>query len=85
MVRLRVAELLKARGETAYALAKGAGLTLPRAYRLARPDGRFERIEADALDVLCRYFDVQPGDLLEYVPSGRIRARGKGSSRRQDE
>jgi DNA-binding Xre family transcriptional regulator len=70
MVRLRVAELLKARGETAYTLAKGAGLTLPRAYRLARRGGRFQRIEAEALDALCRYFGVQPGEVLEYVPSG---------------
>jgi DNA-binding Xre family transcriptional regulator len=73
MVRLRVAELLKLRGETAYALARGAGLTLPRAYRLARPDGRFERIEAEALDALCRYFGVQPGELLEYVAEGQPR------------
>ena len=70
MIRLRVAELLEARGETAYALAQGAKLTLPRAYRLARPDGRFQRIEAEALDALCRYFDVQPGELLEYVSGG---------------
>jgi DNA-binding Xre family transcriptional regulator len=68
MVRLRVAKLLEERGETAYALAQGSGLTLPRAYRLARPDGRFERIEAEALEALCRYFRVQPGELLEYVP-----------------
>lgn len=70
MIRLRVAELLETRGETAYALAMGAGLTLPRAYRLARSDGRFERIEAEALDALCRHFGVQPGDLLVYVPDG---------------
>lgn len=73
MVRLRVADLLESRGETAYSLAQGAGLTLPRAYRLARPDGRFQRIEAEALDALCRYFGVQPGDLLEYVSSEQER------------
>jgi putative transcriptional regulator len=70
MVRLRVAELLNERGETAYALAKGTGLTLTRAYRLARAPGQFQRIEAEALDALCRYFGVQPGELLEFVPSG---------------
>jgi DNA-binding Xre family transcriptional regulator len=70
MIRLRVAELLEERGETAYGLAKGAGLTLPRAYRLARADGRFERIEAESLEALCRHFGVQPGELLVYVPDG---------------
>ncbi len=68
MVRLRVAQLLRARGETAYALAKGAEITEPRAYRLAAEDGAFDRLEADALNRLCAYFDVQPGELLEYVP-----------------
>ena len=81
MVRLRVGELLKSRGETAYALAQATGLTLPRAYRLARPDGRFERIEAEALEVLCRYFGVQPGELLEYVPEGRPKATQKASGK----
>jgi DNA-binding Xre family transcriptional regulator len=71
MVRLKVAELLESRGETAYALAQGAGLTLPRAYRLARAGGRFQRIEAEALDALCRYFGVQPGELLEYASGGQ--------------
>lgn len=86
MVRLRVADLLEARGETAYGLAKGAGLTLPRAYRLARADGRFERIEAESLEALCRYFGVQPGDLLVYVPDAprggakRSTRQRKGSS-----
>jgi len=27
-----------------------------------------ERYEADALNILCSYFDCQIGDLLEYVP-----------------
>ncbi|WP_374496671.1 helix-turn-helix domain-containing protein [Vogesella indigofera] len=27
-----------------------------------------ERIELDVLDALCRYFNCQLGDLLEYAP-----------------
>jgi DNA-binding Xre family transcriptional regulator len=86
MVRLRVAELLESRGETAYGLAQGAGLTLPRAYRLAREDGRFQRIEAEALDALCRYFQVQPGQLLEYVggKASVARSRKPGARRRKE-
>lgn len=30
--------------------------------------GRAGRIDFKTLDRLCRYFDVQPGELLEYVP-----------------
>jgi DNA-binding Xre family transcriptional regulator len=71
MVRLRVAALLRERGLTAYQLAKDGGFTQPRAYRLAREDGVFERLEADALDKLCAYFNVQPGDLLVYEPPKR--------------
>ena len=56
VVRLKVAELLKARGLTAYALAKDGGFTQPRAYRLASEDGAFDRLEADALDKLCAFF-----------------------------
>ena len=83
MVRLRVGELLKSRGETAYGLAQGANLTLPRAYRLARLDGRFQRIEAEALDALCAYFGVQPGELLKYVPERRGRAQVQRRPRRR--
>lgn len=68
MVRLRVAELLRERGESRYQFSQAVGLTQPRAYRLSAEDGRFERLEADALDALCAYFGVQPGELLEWVP-----------------
>ena len=76
MVRLRVAELMKVRRISAYALAKGAGLNYPTAYRLSRPAGDFQRLEVKTLNRLCEFFDVQPGDLLEWLPDraqlGRI-------------
>lgn len=74
-VRLRVAELMKARGISAYALGKGAGLTYPTAYRLSRRSGEFGRLEAETLNRLCEFFNVQPGNLLEWVPD---RKRGRG-------
>ena len=44
MVRLRVAELMKARRISAYALAKGAGLNYATAYRLRQlPSGLIAR------------------------------------------
>jgi putative transcriptional regulator len=66
MLRLRVAQLMKSRGVTAYALAKGAGLSYPTAWRLSRPTGEFQRLEASTLNRLCEFFNVQPGELLEW-------------------
>ena len=59
------------RGITAYALSRGAQISYPSAYRLSRPAGRFGRMHADTLDRLCRYFDVQLGALMEWVPRSR--------------
>ena len=68
MIRLKVADQLEKRRWTAYRLAKEAGLTMTVAYRLAAPDGGFQRLEVETLDALCRTFKVQPGELLEWVP-----------------
>jgi DNA-binding Xre family transcriptional regulator len=67
-VSLRVHELMAARGITAYRLCQGTCLTYPSAYRLSRKGGRFGRLHAETLDELCRYFRVQPGRLLRWVP-----------------
>ena len=64
MVRLRVGEILRKKRKTAYWLAVTAGFTTTRAYRLARPDGRFGRIDADSIEKLCRALRVSPGDLF---------------------
>ena len=69
MVCLKVHELMKQRGITAYALSKGADLPYPSAYRLSRATGLFGRLHAETLNRLCEYFQVQPGRLLEWVPA----------------
>jgi DNA-binding Xre family transcriptional regulator len=69
MVRLKVHELMAARGITAYRLSRGTDLTYPSAYRLSRPGGRFGRLHAETLEELCRFFHVQPGSLLQWVPA----------------
>ncbi len=73
MVRLVVHQLMAGRGISAYALSRGAKLSYPSAYRLSRPGGRFGRLHADTLERLCVFFKVQPGQLLEWVPSPRQR------------
>jgi len=68
MVRLNVAKLLKKRGMTAYGLAKASGLPIASCYRLARPGGSFQRIEARTVDRLCKALRCRPGDLFVYRP-----------------
>jgi DNA-binding Xre family transcriptional regulator len=66
MVILKVSEMLEKRGVTPYRLAKATGLSLTTAYKLAAPDGRFERLEARTIDALCVFFDCQPGAFIKY-------------------
>ncbi len=68
MVRLRVYEIMKTRRISAYALCKGTTLSYPSASRLSRSGGVFGRLHAETLDELCRFFRLQPGALLEWVP-----------------
>ncbi|MES2305779.1 MAG: helix-turn-helix transcriptional regulator [Gemmatimonadota bacterium] len=68
MVRLRIHEIMKARKISAYALSKATNLSYPTAYRLSRPGGEFGRLHSDTLDILCTYFELQPGKLLEWIP-----------------
>jgi DNA-binding Xre family transcriptional regulator len=75
MVRLTIHHLMAQRGITAYALSRGAGLSYPSAYRLSRPSGTFGRLHADTLNRLCDFFEVQPGELLEWAPARRRQRR----------
>jgi len=59
---------MKSRRISAYALSKGTNLSYPSAYRLSRAEGAFGRLHAKTLDALCRFFHLQPGTLLEWVP-----------------
>lgn len=68
MVRLRIHQIMKKQGISAYALSKGTDLSYPTAYRLSRAGGVFGRLHAETLDSLCRFFRAQPGTLLEWVP-----------------
>jgi DNA-binding Xre family transcriptional regulator len=68
MVRLKVHELMRQRGISAYRLCQATDLGYPSAYRLSRAGGHFGRLHAATLDHLCRFFQVQPGKLLEWVP-----------------
>jgi DNA-binding Xre family transcriptional regulator len=68
MIRFRLGKVLKDKGWTPYRLSVATGLTAPTAYRLANPDMEFGRFTADTLNRICAALDVQPCDLLEYIP-----------------
>ena len=73
MIRFNLATILERKGWTPYRLARETGLTVPTAYRLADPELQFGRFTADTLDRICAALDVQPGDLLEWLPEKRRR------------
>jgi putative transcriptional regulator len=75
LIRFRLAAILERRSWTPYRLARATGLTVPTAYRLADPGLQFGRFTADTLDRLCAVLEVQPGDLLEWVPDQKSRRR----------
>lgn len=75
MIRFRLAEVLKAKGWTPYRLSLLTGLTAPTCYRLADPKMEFGRFTVDTLDRLCAALEVQPGELLEFVPDRRKASR----------
>lgn len=76
VIRFRLSALLEERGWTAYRLAQETGLSLTRAYNLASPEKEFAHFKTDTLDRLCAALNVQPGDLLEWVPNKTARKRG---------
>ena len=75
MIRFHLAAVLKRKGWTPYRLSRETGLTVPTAYRLADPDIEFGRFTADTLDRLCEALGVQPGELLEWVPTAPTATR----------
>ena len=66
VLRLRLRQLLKARGLSAYGLAKFTGLSLTTIYRLTRPSGRFRLIRADTIERLCGALRLTPKELFDY-------------------
>jgi DNA-binding Xre family transcriptional regulator len=72
-VRLRLPELLEAKGLTPYYLAKQSGgrISLSAAYRYMRLRGKVKSFDADLLEALCDVLDVEPGELLEREPKRR--------------
>lgn len=65
-IRIRLDELVAAKGMTLTELAARVGITLVNLSVLK--NGRGRAIRFSTLAALCRELDCQPGDLLAYEP-----------------
>ena len=65
-MHLRVPQLLRDRGFTAYTLATRSGgrISMSTAYYFART-GSFRCLKPNQLEALCEVLEVEPGDLFE--------------------
>lgn len=67
LMRLRLPELLEARGLSPYALAKASAgrISMSTAYRVVQKKGRLANFDAEMLDAICDVLGVKPAELLE--------------------
>jgi DNA-binding Xre family transcriptional regulator len=63
-MRLKVRELVESRGLTWQRFAEETGLSKQTVHALM--SGNMTRIDLRTLDVLCRYFRVGAGDIIEH-------------------
>lgn len=66
MIKLKVPELMKAKGYNATDLMRHANIAYGTALRLSKGEG--EAISFEVLESLCKLFDVRVEEILEYLP-----------------
>lgn len=64
MIKLRVQELIKAKGITKYALYKQLGMSYQNYNKMINNETKSIRYEM--IEALCVIFDCEPNDLFEY-------------------
>jgi len=69
MIKVRLKELLEARGRSRYWLSQESGIDYKTLMRIDQAVAS-NRIELRVLDTLCRTLQCQPGDLLVFVDAG---------------
>ena len=74
-IRLRIPELLDARGWTTYRLAKASGISLSAAYRLVDKRGALKTFPAKLLEALSDGLGVEPAELFERVRTAKTGGR----------
>ena len=73
MVRMRITELLEARGQSLYWLAKETGIRYSTVHDLSR--GQWKAVKREVIESLCEALVCEPGDLI-------VRAKGQGVQKR---
>jgi putative transcriptional regulator len=66
MIKVKIPDLLKINGMNATDLMRKANIAYVTALRLSKGDA--QAISFEVLESLCKLFDVNVGDILEYVP-----------------
>jgi len=64
VIRLRVKDLIEQRSVTWQRFGEDTGLSKQTVYALMT--NRVTRLDFKTLDILCRYLNVGPGEILEY-------------------
>lgn len=67
MIKLKVPELMNAKGYNATDLMRHANIAYGTALRLSK--GEAEAISFEVLESLCKLFKARVEDILEYVPN----------------
>jgi putative transcriptional regulator len=66
VIKVKVPELMRKKGLNVTDLMRQANIAYPTAHRLSK--GLGNAITFDVLESLCKLFEVQVKDILEYVP-----------------
>jgi DNA-binding Xre family transcriptional regulator len=66
VIKIKISVLLKKKGWNATDLMRKANIAYATALRLSKDEG--DGITFEVLESLCRLFDVQTKDILEYIP-----------------
>jgi putative transcriptional regulator len=75
MIRLRLAEMLEARGRTVYWLWKETGVRYATIWQMT--NGEVARLNLETLDRICEVLECEPGDLLVKVEDTKSRKRSE--------
>ena len=66
MIKVKVPDLLTKHGMNATDLMRKANIAYATAYRLSKGQG--SAISFNVLEAICKLFDVQVKDVIEYIP-----------------
>ncbi len=65
MIRLKVNEFMKAKGLSMLVLSEMTGISYTAILRFCK--NQITRIDCPTLETLCRFFECEPCDLIEYI------------------